>query len=104
MINDGKRSNYNNGVAAILSFLVPGVGQIYQERFLVGLAFFVFTALGYLLIVLGFITYFFAFVDTGRLDPDLLVGCLVFSVPGVMLHFFAVINAARYKPEPPSHC
>ena len=68
----GKRSNYNNGVAAILSFLFPGVGQIYQERFSTGLLFLFFTPFGYLL----------------------------FFVPGIIIHFFAIFDAAHYEPGP----
>lgn len=53
------------GVAAVLSFLIPGLGQMYARSIGVGFAFFIFTILGYVAAI----------------------------IPGVILHFFAVLHA-----------
>lgn len=64
------RAPASPGVAALLSFLIPGSGQIYAGEVGPGIAFFVLTAVGYLL----------------------------FIVPGLLFHFmaiFAAYNAAK---------
>jgi TM2 domain-containing membrane protein YozV len=55
----------NPGVAAVLSLLIPGLGQMYAGRIGVGFAFLVFTIGGYFVLV----------------------------IPGLILHFFAVLHA-----------
>lgn len=41
----------NPGVAAVLSFVIPGLGQIYCERILRGLVFLVLAMFGYMLFI-----------------------------------------------------
>ena len=60
---------WNPGVAAVLSLLIPGAGQIYKGQIFNGLFWLVFVVIGY-----------FAFV-----------------VPGVILHIFCIIGAASGK-------
>jgi TM2 domain-containing membrane protein YozV len=47
------------GLAAVLSFIIPGVGQIYNGQILKGLIIFVIQAINAALmsIIIGFITY-----------------------------------------------
>jgi TM2 domain-containing membrane protein YozV len=66
--------SWNPGVAAVLSLVIPGAGQMYKGRLGLGLAFLVFTGLGY----------------------------LAFIVPGVVLHLIAIINAASGSAGPSS--
>ena len=61
----------NDTVAAVLSLIIPGAGQIYKGKTVVGLAWLVFTVLGYLTLVL----------------------------PGMLLHFICVFHAAAMQPE-----
>jgi len=58
--------SFNPGIAAVLSFLIPGLGQIYKGRVLRGFFWFVLTIIGY------------AF----------------FIVPGLILHVLCVFGAA----------
>lgn len=44
-------TNKNPGVAAVLSFIIPGLGQIYCERILRGLVFLGLAIFGYMLFV-----------------------------------------------------
>lgn len=39
------------GIAAVLSFLIPGLGQLYQGKFLVALVWLVCTGIGYFLLI-----------------------------------------------------
>jgi len=56
----------NDTVAAVLSLIIPGAGQIYKGKMLIGIAWLVLTVLGYLTLVL----------------------------PGMLLHFICVFHAA----------
>lgn len=55
----------NSGVAAVLSFFVPGLGQMYKGAIGAGFAFLILTTVGYLLLI----------------------------VPGIALHLWAIIDA-----------
>ncbi|MDP3696468.1 MAG: hypothetical protein Q8R55_00365 [Candidatus Taylorbacteria bacterium] len=43
--------NKNPGIAAVLSFIIPGLGQIYCERIGRGIAFLVAAIIGYMIFV-----------------------------------------------------
>lgn len=61
-----QNAQWNPGVAAVLSFLLPGLGQIYKGQIINGLAWFCLTALGYI--------------------------CCI--VPGLVIHFCCILGAA----------
>jgi len=61
------RAQLNPGTAAVLSFLFPGAGQIYAGRIGAGVGWMLATAVGYMALV----------------------------VPGLILHFFCIVSAAR---------
>jgi hypothetical protein len=71
----GKERRWSPGVAAVLSFFVPGLGQIYKGQIIRG--FF------WLLIVVGL--------------GYVLESCLFF-IPGVIIHLFCIIGAASGDP------
>lgn len=56
----------SNGVAALLSFLIPGAGQMYKEKVGAGLCWFVFVIAGYMMLF----------------------------VPGMIFHILCIFNAA----------
>jgi TM2 domain-containing membrane protein YozV len=60
------RQDFNPGIAAVLSFFIPGLGQLYKGNLGVGFLWFFGCALGYIL----------------------------FIIPGVILHIICIINAA----------
>jgi hypothetical protein len=66
----GKERQWNPGVAAVLSFFIPGLGQIYKGQIINGLTWLFFTALGY--------------------------ACFVF--PGIFLHLLCILGAASGDP------
>jgi TM2 domain-containing membrane protein YozV len=61
----------NPGIALLFNIIWPGVGQVYQGRALAGLFLMFAIPVGYL--------------------------CLV--VPGLILHFIALVDAAFYRPK-----
>ena len=65
-----RRQRWNPGVAAILSFLIPGTGQMYKGQVANGLAWFVMVLIGYVL----------------------------FIIPGLVLHVCCVLGAASGEP------
>lgn len=56
-----------NGVAAVLSFLLPGLGQVYRGSVLAGLLWLVVVLLGYaMLIVPGLVLHILCVVRAGQ--------------------------------------
>lgn len=62
-----QRKQHDPTVAALLSFFLPGVGQMYKGEVGLGVAFLIGTLIGY-------------------------VSCIF---PGIILHIFSIINAAE---------
>lgn len=66
-------ATWSPGVAAALSFIIPGLGQIYKGRIAAGLVFLVCTVVGYFfLIVPGLILHVVSIADaySGRSRAD----------------------------------
>jgi len=61
---------WNPGVAAVLSLIIPGAGQMYKGQVINGLVWLVFVVIGY----------------------------AMFIVPGVFLHFCCIVGAASESP------
>lgn len=58
------------GIAALLSFFIPGAGQIYKGHVFNGLAWFVGTIIGYMMLVVpGVIMHVFCIVGAHSGDP-----------------------------------
>jgi TM2 domain-containing membrane protein YozV len=70
VINQPPTQRWSPGLAAVLSFIVPGLGQLYKGQILNGIVWFVFVFLGY----------------------------LALFVPGLILHFFCVLGALSGNP------
>ena len=62
----GIQQNFNPGIAAVLSFFIPGLGQLYKGNIGGGILWFAACAIGYIL----------------------------FIIPGVILHIVCIVNAA----------
>jgi TM2 domain-containing membrane protein YozV len=61
---------WSPGVAALLSFLIPGVGQMYKGDVGTGIVWFIFTILGYFLFVFpGLILHFICIITATNGDP-----------------------------------
>lgn len=61
---------WNGGIAALLSFLIPGAGQMYKGQVANGLVWFVFVVIGYFaLIVPGLILHLFCIIGAASGDP-----------------------------------
>ena len=61
---------WNPGTARLLSFLLPGVGQIYKGKVISGIMWLIFTLIGYaILIVPEIILHIFCIVNAGKGDP-----------------------------------
>lgn len=61
---------WSPGVAAVLSLLLPGLGQLYKGSIGSGIAWFVFTAIGYfMLIIPGLFVHLFCVISASSGDP-----------------------------------
>lgn len=58
------------GIAGLLSFLIPGAGQMYKGNVVSGIFWFIFTIIGYFLLV----------------------------IPGLILHLICIVTAASGNP------
>lgn len=70
VINHPPLQRWSPGLAAVLSFFVPGLGQLYKGQIVNGIVWFFLVGLGYLALVL----------------------------PGLVLHFFCVLGALSGNP------
>lgn len=70
-VEAARSPRWNPGIAAVLSFLFPGLGQLYKGQILNGLLWMIVVFFGYLFCCLA---------------------------PGVMMHFFCIIGAASGDP------
>lgn len=57
---------WSSGTATLLSFIIPGAGQMYKGKVGVGIAWLIFTTLGYIL----------------------------FIIPGIILHIICIVKAS----------
>lgn len=69
--NVQREPKWHPGIAALLSFLIPGAGQLYKGNIASGILWFLFTGLGYILLI----------------------------VPGLILHLICIISAASGDPR-----
>jgi TM2 domain-containing membrane protein YozV len=61
---------WNPGVAAVLSFFIPGAGQIYKGQVFIGLAWLLITAIGYVFMILpGIILHVSCIIGASTGDP-----------------------------------
>jgi hypothetical protein len=70
VINEPPVQRWSPGLAAVLSFFVPGLGQLYKGQILNGIVWFFFVCMGYVALIL----------------------------PGLVLHFFCVLGAMSGNP------
>jgi TM2 domain-containing membrane protein YozV len=68
-VQQAPAQQYNNGLAAVLAFLIPGLGHMYKGHVGAGLLWFVITVIGYLLLI----------------------------VPGLILHIVQIFTAAAAR-------
>jgi len=61
--SDQSKSSQKHGVPAILSFFIPGLGQIIKGQILKGILIFIGVALGLVLIIPGAIIWIWQIVD-----------------------------------------
>jgi TM2 domain-containing membrane protein YozV len=61
---------WSPGIAAVLSFFIPGMGQMYKGQIGIGLAWTISVFIGYVL----------------------------FALPGLILHLFCIVSAASGDP------
>jgi hypothetical protein len=65
-VTEGVQRKWSPGVAAVLSFFIPGVGQMYKGNVGAGFGWLILVAVGYVL----------------------------FIIPGIILHIVCIVNAA----------
>ncbi|GDY27524.1 MULTISPECIES: hypothetical protein [unclassified Agarivorans] len=70
-----EQGSTGNVLAAICSFFIPGLGQLVQGRILPAILFFIFTAAGYALwlvvfpVIIAVIVHIWAIIDAARFSP-----------------------------------
>lgn len=70
VINHPPMQRWSPALAAVLSFLVPGLGQLYKGQVLNGIVWFFVVGLGYLALLLpGFLLHFFCIVGAASGNP-----------------------------------
>lgn len=70
IVQNTREKKWSGGIAAVLSFLIPGLGQLYKGQIFNGLVWFTLTVIGYFFMV----------------------------IPGLILHLCCIIGAASGDP------
>ena len=70
VISQQKIRRWSPGVAAVLSFIIPGLGQLYKGKIGSGILWFIIVCIGYVFLI----------------------------VPGVILHLICIVTAASGDP------
>lgn len=69
-ITNTKNQLWSPGIAALLSFIIPGVGQIYKGNVISGLLWMFFTFIGYFMLLLpGIILHIICIIAATTGDP-----------------------------------
>ncbi|GHB52831.1 hypothetical protein [Mongoliitalea lutea] len=70
-INATQERKWSPGVAALLSFIIPGAGQMYKGNIFTGLVWLIFVIIGYMALVLpGIILHLICIISATSGDPN----------------------------------
>jgi len=83
------------GIAFVLSFLVPGLGQIYNEEYKKGAVQFLAVVTGGVLIVTGIEHPVYSGVRRNKLTPNFYAGCVLYSIAWLWSWVDAPTSATR---------
>lgn len=99
-VNGFGRKRFNPLVAAILSFLVPGLGQLYKGQPINGLVWFVVVGIVYGIFFVPGMIAVGASVASGNSHAAEVVSDIArfWSVPGLIVHICCIIGAASGDP------
>jgi hypothetical protein len=60
------RPDFNPTTARVLSFFLPGVGQMYRGKWVQGVAWMLAVAIGYLVLLPGIVLHIFCVINAGK--------------------------------------
>ena len=86
------RSKINPGLAAVFSFIFSGLGQIYNGQILKGLCIMSFSAVGIILVVIGFVLISFCLMSSFFGTKDLFSGGLLFIAGFLLITVLGIYN------------
>lgn len=102
-LSPDEKQKINPGLAAVLSFIFSGLGQIYNGEILKGLVIMLFSAIGMILIIVGFVQVVFCIFYENFGEGDLLLGGIL-AIMGLLLittlgiyNIYDAYNAAKEK-------
>ncbi len=87
-----ERQKINPGLAAVFSFIFSGLGQIYNGQILKGLCIMSFSAVGIILVVIGFIQISFCLISQLFGSGDLMLGGILLIVGFLVITFLGIYN------------
>jgi TM2 domain-containing membrane protein YozV len=65
-----QKPTWSPGTARLLSFLIPGVGQIYKGKVMSGIIWLILTTLGYIFLIFpGIVLHILCIINAGKGDP-----------------------------------
>ena len=87
-----ERQKINPGLAAVFSFIFSGLGQIYNGQILKGLFVMAFSAVGMILVIIGFIQIGFCIISELFGGGELLLGSILMIVGFILITIFGIYN------------
>ena len=87
-----ERTKINPGLAAVFSFIFSGLGQIYNGQILKGLTIMSFSAMGIILVIIGFVQISYCLVSQLFGRGDLAAGIIILITGFLLITILGIYN------------
>ncbi len=87
-----EKQKINPGLAAVFSFVFSGLGQIYNGQILKGLCIMSFSAVGMILVVIGFIQIGFCLLSQLLGRGELILGSILLMIGFLLITILGIYN------------
>ena len=91
-LTPAEKQKVNPGLAAVFSFIFSGLGQIYNGQILKGLCLMAFSAMGMVLVIIGFVQIGFCLMSQLFGRGEMLLGSVLLIVGFLLITVLGVYN------------
>ncbi len=91
-LSPDEKQKINPGLAAVFSFIFSGLGQIYNGQILKGLCIMSFSAIGIILVIIGFLQISFCLMSQLFGRGDLLLGSVLLVTGFLLITTLGIYN------------
>ena len=91
-LSPAEKQKINPGLAAVFSFIFSGLGQIYNGQILKGLCIMAFSAIGMVLVIIGFVQIGFCLLSELFGRAELLLGGILLTIGFLLIIILGIYN------------